>query len=192
MTGVIFDVNEDDKSFWHTVDRLLAKPYRLFSCYGGKILARPRYPDLFLAGAQSLGEISVHNSIVVYRDLLNPRLLISHSGQAVAIVDSANAAAVDHVAALQLPAITCGLSARDTITLSSIGSERAMINLQRAFHCIGGARVDPLETPVAITDAMDPYAVMASAAVCLLCGLPTEQLSLAIAANPSDPSPTVR
>lgn len=41
--------------------------------------------------------------------------------------------------------ITCGFSSRDTVTLSSVTSDKAVVSIQRAFYCINGDKIEPME-----------------------------------------------
>jgi len=88
------------------------------------------------------------------------------------------AVASDHAAALELlarsgsPAVTCGLSARDTLTLTSIAEGGAVIALQRSLPTWDGGRAEPMELPVCgPCGPAERYPLLCCAAVLAFCGL---------------------
>ena len=87
-----------------------------------------------------------------------------------AVVDSSNEEVLLHVSRTKLPAVTCGLSPRDTLTLSSIGEQSAVVSLQRAIVCLDGAVCEPQEIPVLLRAPADCFVLMAVAAVFILSG----------------------
>lgn len=69
------------------------------------------------------------------------------------------------------PLISCGLHLRDTITLSSIENDRAVLSIQREFCSINGNIIEIGEHPL-IYSGKNHRALIASAALMLLCGKP--------------------
>lgn len=64
--------------------------------------------------------------------------------------------------------ISCGLGVRDTITVSSLTRESAVVSLQRPVTTLSGRRVEPCELPLSLPSGMDVHHVLAAAGVLLL------------------------
>ena len=108
--------------------------------------------------------------IVVYRHPQPTVFQPQGFGTAVAIVDSGDEALLEHVSSTRLPAITCGLGSRDTITLSSMAKKSAVIDLRRSVSCLDGSTVEPQEIPLRHKKTNDNFLLMATAAILILCG----------------------
>lgn len=91
--------------------------------------------------------------------------------RAVAVIHSHNAEGLAFAARHQLKTLTCGLSSRDTLTLSSMAGESAGICLQREIATLGGGRVEPADFFVRLRGQTERFELLTLAAVLLLCGL---------------------
>lgn len=89
---------------------------------------------------------------------------------ALAVVHSENREALAFAAAHHLKTLTCGLSVRDTLTLSSLTDECAMVCLQREIRPFGGGIIEPGEIPVRLYAPVGRGELLLVAAVLLLCG----------------------
>ena len=108
--------------------------------------------------------------IVVYKQPQPTVFQFQGSGVAVAIVDSGDEALLEHVSGTRLPAITCGLRSRDTITLSSMAKKSTVIDLRRSVSCLDGSTVEPQEIPLRHKKTNDNFLLMTMAAILILCG----------------------
>ena len=88
----------------------------------------------------------------------------------VAIADSSDPWILDQLAHRRLPALTCGLSHRDSFTLSSLTCDSAVISMQRPLHSFDGSITEPFELPVALARPVEPFTLLAAAAICCLLG----------------------
>lgn len=70
-----------------------------------------------------------------------------------------------------VPVISCGMSPKSTITISSINDDSLLAALQRTIVDFNGFEIEPLEIKINLTKAYNPFSVMASAAVLLLMGI---------------------
>ena len=92
------------------------------------------------------------------------------SSRAVAVVQSHHIAALDFAAQNHLKTLTCGLLHTDTLTLSSLQEESAVLCLQRAVSTFGGGITEPAEIPVTLQSALSRGELLVLASVLLLCG----------------------
>ena len=65
--------------------------------------------------------------------------------------------------------ISCGMGRKDTITLSSLENDRPVLSLQRKIYSFSGNLIEPEDFPL-FTDQKNYKAIMAAAALMLLCG----------------------
>lgn len=126
-------------------------------------------PDLVLLSGQKLSHIECEQGIFILRntDTLPASIFCS---KAVAVLNSANHAAVKLAASRRIWAMTCGLSSVDTFTLSSLMTDSAVISLQRSLTAFDGTRIEPFDLPVRLLRKMDPFVLLACTAVCCMLG----------------------
>jgi len=117
----------------------------------------------------TVGIICDKNIIAVFKDIKNHPFEIP-PGDMIAIVDSENTAITEFISEMKIPAITCGLSNKDTITLSSIDEGSAVITLQRTVECFDNTVAEPQEIPVKFNIGSDQFSLMATVAVFILTG----------------------
>ena len=133
-------------------------------------------PELLLADWQSLPMPHAAHTVWVCKDwVAPPQKCDLFAARTVAIVNSANAVLLAHIAAIGLPAITCGFSARDTVTLSSMPhphSTGAVVSFQRVVTRFDSSCAEPQEVPIPCLEASGgfstAFAAMAAASICLM------------------------
>ena len=67
-------------------------------------------------------------------------------------------------------AMTLGMSSKDTLTLSSITPDSAVLCLQRAISDLFGSTLDPVEIPLSLSHRYDAFSILCAAAIFLLSG----------------------
>jgi hypothetical protein len=106
------------------------------------------------------------NAFIISRDALH-----ALQGDCTVVVDSSDAQALDALSHLNLTAITCGTSASDTLSLSSLTADSAAVSLQRTVKTLGGADIEPCEIPVTITAPIGGGCLLLSCALLILLGV---------------------
>lgn len=96
---------------------------------------------------------------------------IALSGDFWCVFDSAYDGAAEFAKAKGIKTLTCGFSPYDTMTLSSITPERAVVTLQREIHTLDGQLVEPADYPVILRRALQPHTILLCCAALLLLGL---------------------
>ena len=89
----------------------------------------------------------------------------------IGICEDNNTAALKAFKDSETPVISCGMSAKNTVTLSSFGDASLLASLQRTLTDFKGNEIDPAEFRIKLTKKYSPFAVMASAAVLLIMGI---------------------
>ena len=107
-------------------------------------------PERFCLLAPGDGPLFPQSTIAVFSDLLE------HPPKAV----------------LGLVPVDCGLSLRDTLTLSSVTETSAVISLQRPVARLDGSLVEPVEFPLRLGKRWSPYHLLCCGGALLLAGGP--------------------
>jgi hypothetical protein len=86
------------------------------------------------------------------------------------IFSGQNLAAAQFARSSGLTPLDCGLSLRDTLTLSSLTSRSAVISLQRPVARLDGALAEPGDIPLPLSREWAPFPLLCRAGVLLLSG----------------------
>lgn len=89
----------------------------------------------------------------------------------IGICEENNLKAIELFSKNPIPVICCGMGTKNTITLSSINSDTLLTTLQRTVTDIKGNEIEPEEFKIKLKKNYQPFSVMASVAVMLLCGV---------------------
>lgn len=111
-------------------------------------------------------------TIVVLSDLLEqtPAAVPGLPPGCPAIFSGQNQAAAQFAGQEGLAPLDCGLSLRDTLTLSSVTETSAMISLQRPVTRLDGLTAEPGDLPLTLTRPWEPFPLLCCAGVLLLAG----------------------
>lgn len=134
------------------------------------------HADFLLLDNCGIQDLQVKNGVTVFRQELSgftEESAIPHDF--VAVADPLNEQAVSILRNRNIRTVTCGLSQKDTVTFSSLDSDRAVISLQREIFSLTGENVGPREIPVTLTSPQAEYPLLASMAVLLLSGIPPSE-----------------
>lgn len=105
------------------------------------------------------------NSIVVFCSNFNNKL---NGKNYLAIFSSENHHAIEALNGSGNIAISCGMSAKDTLSTASITDEKRMVSLQRTIRSIDGEIIEPRD--FYIKSNYELYSSLAASAVLLLLG----------------------
>lgn len=125
-------------------------------------------PDFLILDNPNISNVYIPGGIVLFREHTFPRQHIDIPSAYFAIVDSENREAAKMLHNDKIETVTCGLSQKDTVTFSSLDSDRAVISLQRGLKALDGTEIGPVEVPVTFNPSHSEYSLLASIAVLLL------------------------
>ena len=171
MTSILILGGSGDHRLFTALRKILERSLSLcFVGARGEICLRAR-PDIFLCEMEQAHIVKSEDTILVCKACF-PHQSDTDAGQPpqVAVLGADDAAAARYLGDRCEGCITCGMSCRDTITLSSLHDEDAVICLQRAVTALDGTRVEPGEFPVRLSHRLDAYTVMACAATLIAAG----------------------
>ena len=152
----------------YSLYRALSRSYEVLCVGQREILLPDISPDILLLGAKRVPECD-GDVVYVLKDAQEEEGFLP-SPHAVAVVHSQDESSLRFCAKHHLRTLTCGLSSKDTLTLSSVTAESAVICLQREIGTLGGEVLEPYEIPVKLRRAVDRMELLSLAAVLLLCG----------------------
>lgn len=107
--------------------------------------------DFLIMETASLAQITSEQGVLIFTDTAALPSL-SLAGNIVAILNSADKSGLQATADNKIKAITCGLSSKDTLTVSSISDSDAVVSLQRNITSFAGAVIEPAEFPIALRE----------------------------------------
>ncbi len=86
----------------------------------------------------------------------------------IAIVNSDETWSIKLMAELKIPAVTCGLSSKDTFTFSSKSDENAVISLMRSVKSVYKNLLEPMEIPISFSKDTDEFFLLSFVATLVL------------------------
>lgn len=93
----------------------------------------------------------------------------------IGICEEKNKTALEIFKKNTIAVISCGLSSKNSITLSSMGNEQLFACLQRSVQNCNGEIIDPCELKIKLTKNYEPFSVMASTAILLLTNITPQE-----------------
>lgn len=131
-------------------------------------------PAFFVYECECLPSLSVSKGLLLLKNSCSCRELSLPSG-IWAVLESDNHSGACALRHQPSPVISCGCSARDTLSLASIEDETAVLSLQRSVFTLNGKLVEPHDFSVSLQSRRHPHQILPVAMALLLCGIPTEQ-----------------
>ncbi len=131
-------------------------------------------PERFYLLAPGDGPLFPQSTIADFSDLLEhpPEAVLGLPQGCPAILSGQNEAAALFARREGLVPVDCGLSLRDTLTLSSVTETSAVISLQRPVARLDGSLVEPVEFPLRLGKRWSPYHLLCCGGALLLAGGP--------------------
>jgi len=124
--------------------------------------------ELVLCECGKIERINSKNCILLLKESFCPKNIIGSLHGCTAIVSSENEYGVKFLAEQGIQTVTCGLSGKDTVTISSFTGERVMVSLQRELRSCSGKMLQPVEISVELGSIRDRYTIMSGIAAKLL------------------------
>ena len=122
----------------------------------------------------------MEKGVIVFKQEIKGCLELDLPAGFIAVTESDNDTAIKILQKNALQTVTCGLSQRDTLTYSSLDSEKAVISLQREIKSLHGESMLPHEIPVALQSTRSDYPLLAAVAVLLLSGIKVPERGLTL------------
>lgn len=116
-------------------------------------------------------ELKIKKGVAVFLDKTNRFDKQEFPIGIIGICEDCNGKAIQIFSNSKIPVISCGMSSKNTVTISSINKESLIVSLQRAVIDINGNLIEPEEFKINLKKEYSPFSVMSSIAVMILCGV---------------------
>lgn len=126
--------------------------------------------DFAVIELPALSKIDCKHPIILCSDPFAAPQKISIPPDAIGLLSSANRDAAAFIRQIGLRAMTFGMSSKDTLTLSSITADNAVLCLQRPICDIAGHTLEPVEIPIHLSRQADSLSILCAAAALILSG----------------------
>ena len=153
-----------------SLSSLLGDYFCLAVADGHRLFLPPKVPDLILFSAPGEGVIQASSPIVILTPDSPCFPALELPSESVLVLEGKDRHSIAYAAQRGLRVLDCGLSSRDTLTLSSFSGGDAVACLQRPVEDLLGQSVDPFEFPLRAGRQYPPFALLCCAAVLLLSG----------------------
>lgn len=171
MTTVIVCGALKDSHVTQSVKQALRAYGGVQSFDGSRIDSAERFSFL-LYECENVPVIQMEKGILVFKNSFEPKGEYSIPGGIISVLDSQNMHAAAALSGTGRPAISCGTSARETLSTASIGYNAAVVSLQRDIKTINDDVLEPQDFKVEQSGEAGAYPLLAACAVLLLSGVP--------------------
>ena len=170
MLAILVAASPEDRAFADSFSGYLRPHFSIVDTIGKTLQTDRSKPPIVICGMESFGQIDCEKIIIARKQAKPFDKKILGEGKAVAVVDSSDAGLLEHFSQTKIPAITCGLNRRDTISLSSMSESQAVLDIRRGITCFDGTVIEPQEIPVRMKAPAYCFSLMAAASVIILSG----------------------
>lgn len=172
-TVVIFG-NAADHSLAKTITKTLSQfGNTIFSGHGRisiSISENNSVPLFFICETDTLQYVDTQNAVIILKENIEGTIADWDNIDLAAIISSDNDSGLIQLANHNINVITCGMSGKDTITISSKSEGVTMISIQRIIHRLDGGIVEPMEIPVR-SGNLSTYQILALCALFCVMGM---------------------
>ena len=124
--------------------------------------------NYMIAEYETPPRLQVARGVFVFKDHISCPLPVQIPEGFVAVAHSASARSLALLRQNDCPAVVCGMSLRDTVTLSGNQQSSVAVSLQRQMVDLQGRTIEEREIPVSLSVPLEGYPLLAACAVLLL------------------------
>ncbi len=128
-------------------------------------------PYFTVYDCEEIPEIKLEKGILLFKNSFCGTTARSVPAGILTVFESYNGKAAEALKGTGVVAITCGTSAKDTLSVASLDETSATVSLQRTVKDIAGAILEPRDVTVELDSLLSPYQLLAVCSVLMLSGL---------------------
>lgn len=128
-------------------------------------------PDFLVWDCEQIPEVALKKGILVFKNSYRPTPNILIPPEFLCVFESHNQYAAEVLKKVGASAAVCGLSARETLSISSLDYESAVLSLLRNVKTIQGNLLEPHDFEVKTNREISPRHMLVTAMVLLLLGM---------------------
>lgn len=144
--------------------------YGVVSVCGTNVEQYGKNAEYLIVECAMRAKIKTDGGIIVMIGEISDSCVLKIPQNFLGVVYSSDVGALKLLMDKKIKTVTCGMSNKDTIILSSVKENTASVCLQRKITSIGGKIIEPSEFPFKSEHKITDYALMASYAILLLSG----------------------
>ena len=149
------------------IKRILSH-YGIISVRGTNIEEIKENAEFLLIECNTSANINSEKGIIVMTGEISESFQLKLPRTYKGIVFSSDRIALKKLMENKITTVSCGMSNKDTMVLSSVTDDTASVCLQRKIITINGNEVEPCEFPVKLKTPITDYALLAAFAILLL------------------------
>ena len=131
----------------------------------------PESPALLVWDCEQIPEVALESGVLVFKNSYRPLTSIQVPPEFLCVFESHNQYAAAVLKNAGASAAVCGLSARDTLSISSLDYGNAVLSLLRNVQTIRGGLLEPHDFQVQTHSRVSPRHMLVVAMVLLLLGM---------------------
>lgn len=154
---------------------------RALSQYGGTLYFNGRTlqslqesgegePHFAVYDCEEIPELKLEKGILLFKNSFCGTTARSVPAGVLTVFESYNGKAAGALKGTGVIAITCGTSAKDTLSVASLDEASATVSLQRTVKDVAGTVLEPRDVAVTLDSPLSPYQILAVCSVLLLSG----------------------
>lgn len=141
----------------------------LYFCGGDISEVSVGTPCFIVYETECINSLQVEDAVIIFNNSQNKNCpKITSSCNISCIVNSQDSQALSKLLPISLPAIVYGMSAKDSITISSINENSAVISVQREIVLQSGKILEPCEFKVLNIESLDKDDILTICSVLIL------------------------
>jgi len=146
MTVVYVIGNPKDKALEELILSRLIESYNVTYVKNKSLVQAGKGYEIIVADSSEIKSLYVRECIIILKNhACVPQIPLPE--KSIIIVNSENTEQLVALKNLRHSVITCGVSERDTLCCSSIGTDSVVVSLNREITAFSGRKIQPLEIP---------------------------------------------
>ena len=166
MTNIVF-LSNGQYPFIQKSFELLFSSHGILEISSSNIITNSYNSESIVSITDNLKQL-INKGIVIF----TPNSSIKYDGlisdDTVCIVNSNDKNSIEYICNNRLSAVTCGLSDKDTFTISGASEDQVSVCLQRTITTLSGNVIDPREFVINLSRQVPLYNIMAVIAIITL------------------------
>ncbi len=127
-------------------------------------------PRFVVYDCEEIPDLNLEKGILLFKNSFCGSSARSIPAGVLTVFESYNGRAAGALKGTGVVAITCGTSAKDTLSVASLDEMSATVSLQRTVKDLSGTVLEPRDVAVELDSLLSPYQLLAVCSVLLLSG----------------------
>ncbi len=170
MVKVFVFGDRSERKFTEKLCQILNGFGGVLGFYNGNVIETGNTYEFLLCDCERLEKFDLSDAVLIFKtrqkNRWNHKLNVSQ--RVISIVNEGNQKAFHMLKDSPVPTLTCGMSPKDTLTLSSISDTSAVVSVQREIKDLNNQTIEPCEIKINFENRFSDYELLSACAVLLL------------------------